>query len=374
MPNFDASVSRFPVYLEPPPPSRVSGVWPGRCSAAESTRRFSASGSASRSLPPLSGSVPAPTPSSASSSRITEPCETLSPSLTFISFTVPAAGEGTSIVALSDSSSMSGSSSAMVSPALTMTEMIGTSVKSPMSGTFTSIVDITCSPSSLLRRARVHLARVDLVFPVGLPDHVGLDLALLEERIDRRRGDVVRIDLEMAPQPRAAVGATETIGAEHVKRLRHEAADLLDEVLHVVGRGDHRPVRLAEGAGDIGHLRLGNRVHPVLAHDILGLAGEFVEARRHPEIGSDAEIRLEHVRRDHRLPEDRAAGHQVDMVITGLLRLPEAVEPLLDPFLDALGHRGMMVVLVLERDVVVDILLIGEHAPEAVLDDHRDLV
>jgi hypothetical protein len=39
-----------------------------------------------------------------SSTAITLPSETLSPSLTFNSFTTPAADEGTSIVALSDSS------------------------------------------------------------------------------------------------------------------------------------------------------------------------------------------------------------------------------------------------------------------------------
>src|SRR5262249_17181317 len=47
-------------------------------------------------------------------------------------------GEGTSVEALSDSSVTSGCSGAMVSPGLTMTSMIGTSLKSPMSGTRTS--------------------------------------------------------------------------------------------------------------------------------------------------------------------------------------------------------------------------------------------
>ena len=51
--------------------------------------------------------------------------------------TVPAAGAGTSIVALSDSSVTSGSSAATVSPAFTWISITGTSVKSPMSGTLT---------------------------------------------------------------------------------------------------------------------------------------------------------------------------------------------------------------------------------------------
>src|SRR6266576_674662 len=75
-----------------------------------------------------------------SSVRITLPSLTLSPTLTLSSLTVPAAGEGTSIVALSDSRVTSESSAFTVSPGLTKTSMTGTSLKSPMSGTLTSIV------------------------------------------------------------------------------------------------------------------------------------------------------------------------------------------------------------------------------------------
>src|SRR5205814_7611301 len=75
-----------------------------------------------------------------SSVRMTLPSLTLSPTLTFNSFTVPADGAGTSIVALSDSSVTSGSSGFTASPGLTKTSMTGTSLKSPMSGTLTSIV------------------------------------------------------------------------------------------------------------------------------------------------------------------------------------------------------------------------------------------
>ena len=62
----------------------------------------------------------------------------LSPTLTFSSVTIPDTGEGMSIVALSDSSVISESSALTVSPALTSSSMIGTSLKSPRSGTLTS--------------------------------------------------------------------------------------------------------------------------------------------------------------------------------------------------------------------------------------------
>src|SRR5579863_1272301 len=85
------------------------------------------------------GSVPW-SESAASSVRITEPSATLSPTFTFSSLTVPANGAGTSMVALSDSSVISGSSGATVSPGATSSSMIGTSAKSPMSGTLTSTI------------------------------------------------------------------------------------------------------------------------------------------------------------------------------------------------------------------------------------------
>lgn len=62
----------------------------------------------------------------------------LSPSLTLTSFTTPAADDGISIDALSDSTVTSDCSTFTVSPGLTSTSMTATSLKSPMSGTRTS--------------------------------------------------------------------------------------------------------------------------------------------------------------------------------------------------------------------------------------------
>ena len=76
----------------------------------------------------------------ASSFAIRAPIDTLSPTLAMSWVILPAAGDGTSIVALSDSSVTSGCSASTVSPAFTRTSMTGTSLKSPMSGTVMSIV------------------------------------------------------------------------------------------------------------------------------------------------------------------------------------------------------------------------------------------
>ena len=84
-----------------------------------------------------------------SSMRIAEPSDTVSPTATFSSRTTPACGAGTSIVALSDSSVISGSSGATSSPGATSTSMIGTSAKSPMSGTLISTMSaIRGAPSA----------------------------------------------------------------------------------------------------------------------------------------------------------------------------------------------------------------------------------
>jgi hypothetical protein len=68
-----------------------------------------------------------------------EPCDTLSPTLMRISLTIPAPGDGISMVALSDSRVTSDCSFEIASPGLTRTSMTSTFLKSPMSGTFTSV-------------------------------------------------------------------------------------------------------------------------------------------------------------------------------------------------------------------------------------------
>ena len=82
------------------------------------------------------------------------PWDTRSPTLILNPATVPAAGDGISIVALSDSSVTSGSSGFTTSPGFTSTSITGTSLKSPMSGTFTSMVAIA-TPLALMHYVRM---------------------------------------------------------------------------------------------------------------------------------------------------------------------------------------------------------------------------
>src|SRR5581483_5228341 len=68
-----------------------------------------------------SGAAPVP-----SIVQTRSPCETLSPIFDLSARTMPPAGDGTSIVALSDSSTMSGASFSTRSPSLTSTSITGT--------------------------------------------------------------------------------------------------------------------------------------------------------------------------------------------------------------------------------------------------------
>src|SRR5450830_1813586 len=86
-------------------------------------------------------------PAASSSISSSEPSPTLSPTFTFNSLTTPAADEGISMLALSDSTVIRDWSALMVSPGLTMISMISTSLKSPMLGTLISIVLISALQS-----------------------------------------------------------------------------------------------------------------------------------------------------------------------------------------------------------------------------------
>ena len=79
-------------------------------------------------------------PAAASTSNTTLPSFTVSPTFTLTSFTTPACVDGISIEALSLSTVMRDCSALIVSPGFTSTSITATSLKSPMSGTFTSVV------------------------------------------------------------------------------------------------------------------------------------------------------------------------------------------------------------------------------------------
>src|SRR5207244_636521 len=150
--------------------------------------------------------APAPAPS-VSSVRITPPSLTLSPTRSLRSLTTPADGEGTSMVALSDSSVISESSGFTASPGFTNTSITGTSLKSPISGTLTSTVLIVGVPASNGPRRR--LLRVEPVFRHGLGRFRGGQLAIVGQRLERGDRHPVAVDFEEVAELLARIGAAE---------------------------------------------------------------------------------------------------------------------------------------------------------------------
>ncbi|MDR9129936.1 hypothetical protein FEP35_04025 [Burkholderia multivorans] len=104
-------------------PPDAAGAAAGAAGAAAGAGADAWAGAAAGAAAPF-GCAAAPP----SSRMISVPSDTASPTLTFTSLTVPAAGLGTSIVALSDSSVTSDCSGSTVSPAFTSTSMTGTSL------------------------------------------------------------------------------------------------------------------------------------------------------------------------------------------------------------------------------------------------------
>ena len=130
---------------------RAAAAWRAAGATSRRRRRAAAAGAARRGGGAASafgaGERRRGAPASASSVSSGVPIDTLSPTLATIAPTTPALGAGTSSVALSDSSVSSGCSAVTASPGLTRISMIGTSLKSPMSGTLTSILATAGSPS-----------------------------------------------------------------------------------------------------------------------------------------------------------------------------------------------------------------------------------
>ena len=101
---------------------------------------------AATAAPAAAPTAPAAAAAPVSSISSSVPSLILSPSATFSSLTTPACDDGISIEALSLSTVTRLCSALTVSPGLTSSSMIWTSLKSPMSGTFTSTNAMLSSP------------------------------------------------------------------------------------------------------------------------------------------------------------------------------------------------------------------------------------
>src|SRR5690606_4026572 len=362
--------------------SPMSGTTSGcRCFVSREPARCSTRGSAS---PPDSVSAgfgaasaaapPADSAACSSSTRkrpMTSPADTRSPTETVISSITPASVAGTSMEAFSVSSVMRPSSRCARAPAFTSTSMTSTSEKSPRSGTLISMLFATRTLRSDPHRSR--LLGVDGVLLHRLRHQALVDHPILRERGDGVQRDVRTVHLEEAPQRLARVAATVAVGAERDVAPRHPFADLVRHRLHVVRGGDDRAAPLRQALLDVAPPGLGRRMQAVPARHLQRFPAELVEARDGPDVRGDPEILLQELGRGEDLAEDRAGTHELHP------RLPfpallEQVHPLENALLHALRHRRVRVVLVHHGDVIEDAFLLLDHAPQALADDHRDLV
>src|SRR5215211_7092417 len=318
--------------------------------------------------------------------RMRSPSLTSSPTDTARRWTTPSAGEGTSMVALSDSRVMSGSSGATVSPAATWTSITGTPLKSPMSGTLTSMASVVVvmgapqeGPNGGRRTSAqggVRLLGVDAVLLDGVGDLAGRHRALLGQAVQGGHGHVVAVNLEERAQRPPVVGAPVAVGAEHRVAAGDERADLVGVGLDVVGGRDHRPALAFQAGLDIALARRLGRVEAVPALGAQPVAAQLGEAGGAPDVGRDPPVLFQQLGPGDHLTQDGAAAQQLDpgpLAAAGRA-LAEQVQALADALLGPLGHGRVLVVLVHQGDVVVDVLLLGVHAPQAVLDDHRHLI
>src|SRR5690625_1980997 len=114
------------------------------------------------------------------------------------------------MVALSLSRVTSDCSSDTVSPGATSTSMTVTSSKSPISGTFSSMVSAMSYPFVLARLSLpmrmpsdvcwIGLGRVDAIFFDGCRDLGGGELVIVGQGLKRGNGDEITIDLKEGTQ------------------------------------------------------------------------------------------------------------------------------------------------------------------------------
>ena len=128
-------------------PGGGSSAAGGSLAAGAAGGAFAAGAGFAAAASALAGGAGAAASAPVSMRAISVPIDTLSPTFATTSASLPAIGDGTSSVALSDSSVTSDCSTLTSSPGFTSTSMTGTSLKSPMSGTLTS----TLATGALLR-------------------------------------------------------------------------------------------------------------------------------------------------------------------------------------------------------------------------------
>src|SRR5438874_6793859 len=110
----------------------------------------------------------------------------------------------------------------------------------------------------------------------------------------------------------------------------------------------------AEDGRDEWKPRLGLGVQPIPALDGERLVTQLLVARDAVDIRAHVVLLLEKVLRAEDLPHDRTGSKQRHSSPAAFLARAEEIDAADDPLLDAFGHRGLRVVLVVEGEVIED--------------------
>ncbi len=117
--------------------------------------------------------------------------------------------------------------------------------------------------------------------------------------------------------------------------------------------------------------RLGMQAIPAL--DLDALPGQLGVTGRAPNIGRNGKIRFEYLRGGQHFTQNGTAPEKLNPGRRSLC-LAHPVDPPQNALSGSLGHRRLRVLLVHQRDVIEDVLLLGEHPSQPLLDDHGHFV
>src|SRR5262245_16256937 len=182
------------------------------------------------------------------------------------------------------------------------------------------------------------------------------------------------VNFEEPAQRHAIVAAAKPIRAQTNVAPRHKWPDLIGEAAHVIGRSYDRSLASVKTLLDIALARRLRRMEQIPPFGFHAVAAQLIKARTAPNVSADTEVLCQQIRSGDHLAKNGTGAKQLDAWPFAIPRVAQEIHATADTFLRAIRHRRMRIILVHQGDVVVDILLILEHAPKPILDDHRDLV
>ena len=102
---------------------------------------------------------------------------------------------------------------------------------------------------------------------------------------------------------------------------------------------------------------------------------QLIEAGDAPHIGADTKVLLQQLRRGFHLAQNSAGAQQLHLRgLLAALAFVQQIHAATNTFLGAFRHGAVHVVLVHQRQVVEDVLVVFIHALQAILQDHRHFV